>query len=127
MAASLKILVAEDLPDAVELLKLAFSRAGVAVPVSYVKNGEEAIWYLRGEGIFGNRADYPLPTMLLLDLKMPRLDGFGVLEWVRLQPELRRLVVVVFTSSNEQDDINRAFELGANSYIVKPSGFDEMQ
>ena len=127
MTDGLRLLVAEDLPDNVELLKLAFSRTGMAAPVHYVENGEEAIAYLKGEEGFGNRAHYPLPTMLLLDLKMPRLDGFGVLKWLRLQPELTRLLVVVFTASEYQDDIDRAFELGANCYIVKPVGFDELQ
>src|SRR5712692_1805635 len=105
MAEGLRILVAEDLPDSVELLKRAFSRAGVTAPVYYVKDGEETIAYLKGEETFANRTEYPLPTMLLLDLKMPRLDGFGVLEWLRRQPGLRRFPVVVFTSSNEQKDI----------------------
>jgi CheY-like chemotaxis protein len=123
MTESLRILVAEDLPDSVEILKLAFSRAGVNVPVDYVRDGEETIEYLKGA--FGN--EHPLPTMLLLDLKMPGLNGFDVLEWLRLQPGLRRLLVVVFTSSEQQQDINRAFELGANSYIVKPAGFDKLQ
>src|SRR6266571_1148235 len=127
MAEGLRILVAEDLPDDVMLLKLAFSRAGVTAPVRYVKNGEEAVAYLKGEGAFADRAEHPLPTMLLLDLKMPRLDGFGVLEWLRRQPGLRRFLVVVFTASYEQNDISRAFELGANSYIVKPGGFEDLQ
>ena len=127
MAGPLRILVAEDVPDSVELLKEAFSRAKVTAPVHYVVDGQETIEYLSGEKAFTDRTMYPLPTMLLLDLKMPRLGGFDVLEWVRLQAGLRRLVVVVFTSSNDQNDINRAFELGANSYLVKPPGFQELQ
>lgn len=123
----LRILVAEDLPDNVELLKLAFERANVKAPVHYVSDGEETIEYLKGEQTFSNRSEHPLPTMLLLDLKMPGTDGFGVLEWLRYQPGLRRLLIVVFTSSEEQKDVNRAFELGANSYIVKPAGFDKLQ
>ena len=126
MAERLRILVAEDLPDSVELLKLAFSRAGVSAPVHYVKDGEETIEYLR-RAAEANRPEHSSPTMLLLDLKMPRLDGFGVMEWLRLQPGLRRLLVVVFTSSTEQHDVNRAFDLGANSYIVKPVEFHELQ
>jgi CheY-like chemotaxis protein len=123
MDQSLRILVAEDQPDSVELLKQAFSRTGVAAPVSYVTDGEETIRYLKREEPFANRAQHPLPTMLLLDLNMPRLDGFGVLEWLQVQPELRRLLVIVFTSSDDQSDINCAFELGADSYLVKPADF----
>jgi len=67
-----------------------------------------------------------MPTLLLLDLKMPRMDGFDVLEWVRSQKSLRRLLVVVFSSSEEIGDINRAYDLGANSYLVKPADFDEL-
>jgi len=111
----------------VEILKLAFSRAGLGVSWHFVSNGEETIEYLKGEGAFSNRTEHPLPTMLLLDLKMPGLNGFDVLEWLRLQPGLRRLLVVVFTGSEEQQDINRSFELGANSYIIKPVGFDKLQ
>jgi len=125
MAECLRILVAEDLPDDAELLKLAFRRAGVKVPVDYVRDGAEAIDYLRGEAL--SNGEHPGPTMLLLDLKMPRLDGFGVLEWLRRQPGLRRLLVVVFTSSAEQNAVHRAFELGANSYVVKPVGFPALK
>jgi len=108
MTDSLRILVAEDLPDSVEILKLAFRKAGVNVPIRYVKDGSETIEYLKGEGAFSDRAEHPLPTMLLLDLKMPGVDGFDVLEWLRLQPGLRRLLVVVFTTSEERTDINRS-------------------
>jgi CheY-like chemotaxis protein len=122
-----RILVAEDLPESVEILKLAFKMTGVKAPVDYVRDGEEAIKYLKGEEAFSNRSEYPMPTVLLLDLKMPGMDGFGVLEWLRCQPGLRRLLVVVFTSSAEKVDINRAFDLGANSYVVKPLGFEKLQ
>src|SRR5260370_5037990 len=123
----MRILVEEGLPDSVAIVKLAFEKAGVKAPVHYVRDGEETIEYLKGEQSFSNSGEQPLPTMLLLDLKMPGLNGFDVLEWLRLQPGLRQLLVVVFTSSDEQKDINRAFELGANSYIVKPVSFDKLQ
>jgi len=126
MPERLRILVAEDVPDNVELLKLAFSRAGVRVPVHYVRDGAETIDYLRGDA-GTNPAEPRKPTMLLLDLKMPRLDGFGVLQWLRAQPVLRRILVVVFTTSAEQRDVNRAFDLGANSYVIKPVGFPELK
>jgi CheY-like chemotaxis protein len=83
--------------------------------------------YLKGEGVFSNRDKHPLPTLVLLDLKMPGVDGFDVLKWLRLQPGLRRLLVVVFTSSDYPGDVNRAYELGANSYLLKPLEFDKLQ
>ncbi|MGN6386254.1 MAG: response regulator, partial [Verrucomicrobiota bacterium] len=76
---------------------------------------------------FGNRERYPLPQLVLLDLKMPRKSGLEVLGWIRSQPELKRVVVIVFTSSRHDEDINRAYDLGANSYLVKPVGFDALQ
>jgi CheY-like chemotaxis protein len=124
--ASLRIPVAEDLDEDIELLKRAFSTVGVNVPLHFVTDGQQAIDYLKGEGAFANRAQHPLPTVMLLDLKMPVLGGFEVLEWLRVQPVLRLLVVVVFTSSADQEDIQRGYELGANSYLVKPSSFDKL-
>ena len=121
------ILIVEDLPDSIELLKLAFKRTGVEALLNFVRDGEEAIAYLKGEGPFGNRNEYPLPVMLLLDLKMPSIDGFGVLEWLRKKPGLRLIVVVVLTTSDDPADIARAYESGANSYIVKPPDFHGLQ
>jgi CheY-like chemotaxis protein len=114
------MLVAEDRDEDIDILKLACRKAGVSLPLYFVRNGEEALEYLKGEGQFSDRQKYPLPTLLLLDLNMPRLNGFEVLQWLRLQPGLRRLVVIIFTSSELPEDVNRAFELGANSYLVKP-------
>ena len=116
----LVILVAEDRPADVLLLKHAFRKAGVGVSLHFVSDGQEAVDYLNGDERFGNRAEYPLPTLLLLDLNMPRLNGFDVLDWVRHRPGLRRLVVVVFTTSDLPEDIARAYELGVNSYMIKP-------
>ena len=96
------------------------NRARNARPLHRVKDGEEAIEYLQGAGKYADREKFPLPNMLLLDLKMPRKNGFEVIQWVRLQPELKRLPIVVLSSSRENPDINRAYELGANIYLVKP-------
>ena len=83
--------------------------------------------YLNGDLQYGDRERYPLPVLLLMDLKMPRKSGLEVLEWLRQQTGgLRRLPVVVLTSSNQSLDINRAYDLGANSYLVKPAGFDSL-
>jgi len=120
------ILLAEDDPNDVMLLERAFEKAGLHDSLRVVQDGEMAMEYLSGRGIYADREQYPLPFLLLLDLKMPGTDGFEVLQWLRTEPELKRLLVVVLTSSNLQADVDRAYELGANSYLVKPVGFQEM-
>ncbi|HOX59522.1 MAG TPA: response regulator [Candidatus Paceibacterota bacterium] len=120
------ILVAEDDPTDSYFLERAFKRAGIPIALHFVRDGQEVLDYLQGKGQFADRARHPLPQLVLLDLKMPRLDGFDVLEWVRQQPELSALMMVVFSASNESRDINRAYGLGANSYIVKPHSLEEL-
>ena len=119
------ILLAEDDQNDVMLIKRAFSKSHVINPIACVENGEEAVAYFSGEGEYADRERYPLPFMMLLDLKLPRLSGHEVLKWLREQPGLKRLPVVVLTSSREPSDINRAYEIGANSYLVKPVVFEE--
>jgi CheY-like chemotaxis protein len=114
------ILLAEDDANDVYFMQRAFQKARLLNPLRIVRDGEEAIQYLRGEGVFADRLKNPLPALLLLDLRMPRRNGFEVLEWLRDQPGLKRLTAVVLTSSSEGPDINRAYDLGANSYLVKP-------
>jgi CheY-like chemotaxis protein len=120
------ILLAEDDPNDVLLIQRAFEKTNIANPIQVVRDGEEAVAYLSGERQFADRERHPLPLLLLMDLKMPRKSGLEVLEWVRRQPGLKRLPVVVLTSSNQSPDINRAYDLGANSYLVKPAGFDSL-
>ena len=119
------ILLAEDDEDHSLLVRRAFARAKLVNPLHTVKNGEEAIAYLSGEGQYANRAEYPLPALLLLDLKMPKKNGFEVLTWIRQQPGLQGLRIVVLTSSDEVRDVNQAYQLGANSFLVKPLAFNE--
>jgi CheY-like chemotaxis protein len=85
-----------------------------------------AIEYLSGEGNFANRKLHPLPSLVLLDLKMPRKSGFEVLSWIRNHPKLKRTLIFIFTSSRHQEDIDRAYELGANAFLVKPVGFERL-
>ncbi len=118
------VLMAEDDDNDVFFLERAFKQAQIANPVHRVKDGEEALAYLKGEGQYSNREKFPLPHLMLLDLKMPRKNGFEVIQWVRQQPGLRRMPLVVLTSSKEDPDVNRAYELGANTYLVKPVKFD---
>ena len=118
------ILVAEDNDDHVVLLLRAFRKGALVNPVFVVRNGVEVVQYLRGEGKFTNRAEYPLPTLLLLDLRMPMMDGFEVLEWIREHSVFKGLRTVVLTTSEDMRDINRAYQLGANSFLVKPTDLD---
>lgn len=120
------ILLVEDDENDILLMKRAFNRARLANPLKVVQDGDEAIDYLSGNGIYRDREQYPLPLMVLLDLRMPKKDGFQVLAWIRSQPEFETLPVVVLTSSAEQPDALQAFKLGANSYLVKPAQFDDL-
>lgn len=127
MNGAYSVLLVEDDPDDVLLTQRAFKKANVANPLQVVTDGEEAVAYLSGQGRFADRGQYPLPMLLLLDLKLLRRSGLEVLEWLRAQPGLRRLPVVVLTSSKESRDVNRAYDLGVNSYLVKPVAFDSLQ
>lgn len=113
------ILVAEDKEDDITLLRRAFQNANITNPIHIVRDGKECIQYLSGTGKYANRDEYPIPVLLLLDLKMPHINGFEVLKWIRAQPTLKLLPVVVLTTSEDIFDINRAYELGANSFLVK--------
>jgi DNA-binding response OmpR family regulator len=121
------ILLAEDDEDYVHLIRQAFSKAEVPNPLYVVSDGEAAVCYLKGEGKYANRDEYPLPDLLLLDLKLPRYSGYEVLGWIRgQQPSLAGLRVVVLTSSDRIKDVNDAYRLGANSFLVKPYDFADL-
>ena len=113
------ILIAEDNEDDVFMLRRAFARIAVQAPVHVVSNGEQAIAYLKGVGTFANRQAYPLPDIVLLDLKMPRKNGFDVLQWWQEQPHLSAIRIVVLTSSEEVRDVTKAYKLGAASFLFK--------
>jgi CheY-like chemotaxis protein len=113
------LLIVEDDPDALVLLRRAFRKVGVQAPFHVVTDGESAIAYLAGEGRFQDREAFPLPTIILLDLKLPKRSGLEVLEWKYRQPQLREIPVIVVTSSEEESDRQRAAELGARHYDVK--------
>jgi CheY-like chemotaxis protein len=110
------ILLAEDRDADAELLKHAFLQAGITNPIVVVPDGDEAIRYLEGLGPY---KDSPLPILLLLDLKMPNSNGFEVLRWIRGHPMLKPLRVLVLTVSESIYDVRRAYELGANSFMIK--------
>jgi len=96
----------------------AYEAAGIEQPLHVVRDGDEAIAYLKGEGKFRDRRHYPFPRLLLLDLNMPRRDGFEVIQWVR-ESEHNSLRIIVLTTSGELRDVKKAYELGANSFITK--------
>jgi CheY-like chemotaxis protein len=121
------ILLAEDNENDVLMFRRAFKDFNVGTVVQVVNDGEQALEYLKGEGKYANRDEYPLPTLLLLDLKMPRLNGFEVLEWIRNERSLRGLLVVVLTTSGRIIDVNRAYQLGANSFLTKPLDLSEFR
>src|SRR4051812_26376261 len=114
------ILLAEDLENDVVLVRKAFERAQIRNPMHVVRDGEEAIEYLRGEGKYANREEHPLPQLVLLDLKMPKVDGFDVLRWMRADMTFKAIPVLVLTSSDRINDVKLAYQLGANSFMVKP-------
>jgi CheY-like chemotaxis protein len=117
------ILLVDDNPDDVLLIKRSFDRAGLKHPIHSVSRGEDAIAYLRGDLPYDDRLKYPVPDLVLLDIKMPGIDGFDVLRWIRHQWQFSHLCVVMLTSSDEMRDVNQAYQLGANSFLVKPLEF----
>jgi CheY-like chemotaxis protein len=119
------ILLLDDNPDDARFIRLALERVGVISPVQTVCASEEARLYLSGQGSFADAETYPQPVLVLLDMIANR-SGLEFLAWLRQQPTLRRLPAVVLTSSREADDINRAYELGCNSYLVKPVSFNTL-
>jgi CheY-like chemotaxis protein len=114
------ILLVEDNEDDAFLLSRALRAAEIENPVHVVADGEEAVNYLKGKGRFGDRTQYPIPGLILLDLKLPRISGLEVLQWIQNETSLPQLVVVVLSSSGETRDINMAYRFGARSYLVKP-------
>ena len=119
------ILVVEDDQNDVFFLKYAFENAGITHPIHVVEDGQQAIEFLEGRGKYGNREDYPLPCLVLLDLKLPVKMGLDVLRWIRQQPSLHTLLVVVLTSSKDPADVDEAYRLGARSFLVKPLSVGE--
>src|SRR5882672_3653494 len=121
------LLVEDDLND-IFLVKRAFKLSEVKNPLQVVTDGEEAMLYLKGEGKYADRDQYPLPKLIVMDIKMPRKSGFEVLEWLKNSGQpLRRIPTVIVSSSDDPNDINRAYELGANAYMVKPMEFRRVE
>jgi CheY-like chemotaxis protein len=118
------ILLVEDSQLDIELTLDAFQEAHLKNSVAVARNGQEALDYLLGVGAFADRDQYPLPNLILLDLKLPGVDGFDVLRRIKAEPILKRIPVIILTSSKEEGDRALSYDLGANSYLVKPVSFE---
>ena len=119
------VLLVEDHEDDVSLLRGAFKQAGCE-NLQVVRNGDEAINDLEGKGKYSNRRVFPCPVLIMLDLKMPGRSGFEVVQWVRAHGGLRRMPIVVLTDSAYSEDVNRAYDMGINSYLIKPVAFEDL-
>ena len=115
------ILLVDDSENDLFIMRKAFEKAQFNNPVYEVYNGVEAISFLRGDPPYNDREKYPLPTVMIMDLNMPKQNGFDVLGWLKLQPGLKRLPVMLMTASVRSEDVDKAFDLGANAFLVKPS------
>jgi CheY-like chemotaxis protein len=120
------ILLAEDFEDDARIIQYVLKKAQVTNPIIVVPDGAEAIAYLKGEGFYADRVKFPLPSVLLLDLKMPKRNGFEVLEWCKAQPHLKNMLVVVLSGYQELESVNRAYALGAHSFLVKPCNVEDI-
>ncbi|HLX71367.1 MAG TPA: response regulator [Verrucomicrobiae bacterium] len=122
------ILLVDDSENDLILMRRAFSKAEFHNPLREVRNGEEAIAYLQGEGIYDDRDQFPFPVVMILDLNMPRLNGFEVLSWVQTQtqPILKHLSIIILTASVRMEDVERAYDLGAHSFLVKPASMEKL-
>ena len=121
------VLYVEDEENDIFFMERAFKVAEVENALLTLTDGQQALDYLEGNGRFADRAEYPLPCVLLLDLNLPLKTGLELLKWLRAQPSLATLPVIVFTSSSQSRDIQAAYELGANAYLVKPSTPDKLE
>jgi CheY-like chemotaxis protein len=121
------VLLVEDNATDVVLIKRAFDQAKMANPIHVISDGDTAVAYLNGDGVYADRTTHPLPILILLDLKLPRRSGLEVLEWLKAQPDsLRRIPVVMLTSSEQPSDVDAAYDSGVNSYLVKPVEYDSL-
>ncbi len=126
MSKNAVILLAEDEESDALLLQRAFQRAGISAGIFRVRDGQEAVEYLQGAPPYADRAAFPLPVLVLLDVKMPRLNGFDLLTWIRGQQPFQHLPCVMLSSSNNEVDREMARHLGASEYLVKPHAFEDL-
>ncbi len=126
MDRNLTILIIEDNESEAMLLQVALTRAGIKNATRIVSSGEQAMDYLRGRASYANRNQYPFPSVLFTDLKMPGLNGFDILRWLQQHPECAIIPTIVLSNSREAKDVKVAYELGANSFMVKPQTLEQL-
>lgn len=127
MSSSKTILLVEDNPSDADLTRRALFRGHISNELVVAEDGQEALDYLRGEGAFAGRNVAETPALILLDLKLPRISGLEVLRLVRADARIRRVPIVILTSSKEEEDVGSGYDLGVNSYVRKPVDFKEFQ
>jgi DNA-binding response OmpR family regulator len=120
------ILVAEDDEDDVFFLRRAWQASGYPHQLFVTRDGQEAVRYLNGDSRYSDRKTYPVPRLVMLDVKMPRMNGFDVLEWLQTHSHFQQVPVVVLSSSSQESDRQRALKLGAHDYLVKPLEFENL-
>jgi len=120
------VLVAEDNPDDATLLRKAVEKAGIPGAIRILTDGEQMLLYLQGRGAYANRTVNAQPSLIILDLKMPRKTGFEVLEWLQEHPEYSVVPTVVMSASVMEEDVRKAYRLGANTYFIKPGTYSEL-
>ena len=121
------LLLVEDSGDDLRLLERFFAKAGLRQPLRSVPDGVEAMSYLLGRGVYADRERYPQPNLLLIDINMPRVNGLELMSWLKTQPDFDHLIVVALSSSCDQQEINRAYQMGAHSYLLKPASASELE
>ena len=125
MRSIVTVLIAEDDEDEALLIQRAFKANGLGRPAHIVSDGRGAIEYLHGDGAYADRRTHPFPDLVILDLKMPRVSGFEVLEWLNMHPDFRVIPTIVWSSSADRRDVKHAFCLGAHAYLCKPGNYNE--
>ena len=120
------ILIAEDDENDAIILERALRKVGVENPFHFCRDGIEVLEYLRGEGPYHDRVNFPFPRVLITDLKMPKMGGLEILKWLHLHTECNVIPKIVFTASKQASDIQEAYKFGANSYLVKPGGYERL-
>jgi CheY-like chemotaxis protein len=124
---NLTILIAEDSEDDAFFLERAFRKIGLKNPLQILTDGALVMDYLKAESQFTDRSEYPFPSVLFLDIKMPKVSGFEVLQWLKDHEHCRIIPIIAFSSSELPEDIERAYQLGANAYLVKPNKAEELE
>jgi len=121
------ILIVEDCDDDAKLLEIGLKAAGICNPMRVALSAEEAITYLEGVPPYSNRARYPLPAVIFVDLKLPGLNGFEFLRWIKQHPELRKAFIVILSATGDLLSVQTAYALGANSFLIKPCRAEDLQ